>query len=126
MLLTRVFTGADGESHFEDLDIPLDASGLGAMSSRVATTGAWFRETPGSLVLDYHPAPRRQFVIFLAGIVELDCGNGEVRRFAPGDVLLADDTTGRGHVSRDVEGPRRQVFVAVADDLDVAPWRPSR
>ena len=122
MKIVRIYTGEDGESHFEDLQAPLHDSRLGSMSDWMASTGAMFRETSGSLVYDFHTAPRRQLVIALSGVVEIDCGNGEVRRLGAGDVLLADDTTGKGHISRDVEGPRRQIFVGLPDDLDLRPW----
>ena len=119
----RIYTGDDGESHFEDLEIPLAPSGYGAHSELVAAHGVIFRETPVGGALDYHTAPRRQFVITLSGVAEVECGDGSVRRFGPGDILLADDTSGRGHITREVEGPRRGLFIPLPDDLDVAQWR---
>ena len=67
-------------------------------------------------------APRRQFVIHLAGAAEIEVGDGTRRTFGAGEVLLADDTTGQGHISREVEGPRRQIFVPLADSVDVEAW----
>ena len=49
-------------------------------------------------------------------------GDGTRRTFGPGEVLLAADTTGQGHISREVEGPRRQIFVPLADSVDVLAW----
>ena len=72
---------------------------------------------------DYHCAPRRQFVIHLKGSVEIETGDGTKRRFGVGDVLLADDTTGEGHISRGVDTPREQVVIVVPDDLDLTKWR---
>ena len=72
---------------------------------------------------DYHCAPQRQFVIHLKGAGEIEVGDGTKRRFGVGDVLLADDTTGQGHISRGVETPREQVFIVMPDDLDMEPWR---
>jgi len=123
MRVTRVYTGDDGESHLEDLDVPLEDKPYGAISDWVTVTGLAFRESPDGLNIDFHVAPRRQFVVTLFGAVEIDCGNGEVRRMGAGDILLADDTTGKGHISRDVEGPRRSLFIPVADDFDPAAWR---
>ena len=54
--------------------------------------------------------------------VEIECGDGTTRRFGVGDVLLADDTTGQGHISREIEGPRLQVFVSLPADLDLSVW----
>ena len=124
MKIVRIYTGDDGESHFEDLEVPLAPSRYGALSEMVEALGVIFRVTPVGGALDYHTAPRRQFVVTLSGAVDVECGDGSVRRFGPGDIMLADDTTGRGHITREVEGPRRSLFIPVPDDLDVAQWRP--
>jgi hypothetical protein len=115
MKVTRVFTGADGESHFEDLELELrDLGAIGRLSERVGATGIVFRETDGDYDLDFHNAPRRQYVINLDGAVELEVGDGTRRTLGPGDVLLAEDTTGRGHRSRAVGGrKRRSIFVTL-------------
>ncbi len=60
----------------------------------------WFVEqTPDSADWDHHVAPRRQWVICMRGRASVTATNGDVREFGPGDVLLAEDTTGRGHLS---------------------------
>jgi quercetin dioxygenase-like cupin family protein len=61
-----------------------------------------FRVAPPGYVLDWHCAPRRQYSITLAGQAEIEVGDGTVVRVGPGDVLLAEDLTGRGHVTRAV------------------------
>ena len=121
MLVTRIHTGDDGESHFAELDLPLAVSELGAMSSPIPTRSVFLRDTSesGPEVYDFHVAPRRQLVVHLRGVTEIEVGSGERRRFGPGDVLLADDLTGRGHVSREVEGPRLQLFAVLADEADL-------
>ena len=123
MRVTRVYTGEDQQSHFEDLELPEEETQHGWFSARVPASGVVFRRTPPGGSLDFHQAPRRQFVIMLTGAVEIECGHAAVRRFAAGDVILADDTTGQGHISREIEAPRRSVFVALPDDLDVSRWR---
>ena len=72
---------------------------------------------------DYHCAPQRQFVIHLKGAVEIETGDGTTRQFGVGDVLLADDTTGQGHISRGIDTPREQVFIVLSDDFDLSQWR---
>jgi quercetin dioxygenase-like cupin family protein len=67
-----------------------------------------FREVDGDYDLDFHNAPRRQFVINLKGSVDIEIGDGTVRRLGPGDILLAEDTTGQGHKSRAVDGEARE------------------
>ena len=125
MKIVRIYTGDDNQSHFEDLEIPLAPSNYGELSEMVEAEGVIFRETPVGGSLDYHTAPRRQFVITLGGMAEVECGDGSRRRFGPGDIMLADDTTGRGHITREIEGPRRSIFIPLPEHIDPAQWRRS-
>jgi hypothetical protein len=123
MKIARIYTGADDQSHFEDLEIPLLPAAYGEESALVPATGVIFRETPVGGALDFHPAPRRQFVITLSGIGEVECGDGSRRRFGPGDIMLADDTTGQGHITREIHGPRRGIFIPLPPEFEIGPWR---
>jgi hypothetical protein len=116
MKITRVYTGDDGESHFEDIELPMvDRGGaIGRITRLQEATGILFRETDGDYDFDFHNAPRRQYVINLDASVELEVGDGSKRVLGPGDVLLAEDTTGRGHISRAVDArPRTSIFVTL-------------
>lgn len=119
MHLTRVYATPDGVSHFEDLAVPLtDAGDIGALSETFAATGVVFRTTPSDYDFDWHPAPARQLIVLLDGHIELEVGDGETRAFAGGDVLLVEDTTGRGHRTRTTDGQaRRSVFVHLPDHV---------
>ena len=115
MKITRLYTGSDGESHFEDVDISLDnVVGSQRMSKLKNATGIIFRETNGEYDLNFHNAPRRQFIITLEGQVELVVGDGTSRILGPGDILLVEDTAGRGHISRAVNNqPRKSIFITL-------------
>jgi len=115
MKITRIYTGSDNQSHFQDIDIPLKADeAAGRMSELAKATGVIFRETGGDYSYDWHNAPRRQYVIMLDGEVEIEIGDGTKRIFHTGDILLAEDTTGQGHISRAVNGkPRKSMFVTL-------------
>lgn len=115
MHITRLYTGPDGEAHFEDMDVPLADSGpIGQLSARIPATGIIFRETGSDYDYDWHNAPQRQYIIMLEGEVEIEIGDGTRRRFGPGDILLAEDTTGRGHRSRTINNqPRRSLFITL-------------
>lgn len=77
-------------------------------------TGIVMRETSGEFNIDWHRAPRRQYVNSLAGKGEIMVGDGTGRRFDPGDIMLAEDTTGQGHITRAVGNtPRISVFVTL-------------
>jgi hypothetical protein len=115
MKITRVYTGADNKSHFEDIEVELkDGGKAGFMSSLQKATGVVFRETDGSYNYDFHNAPRRQYVVNLEGEVEIEVGDGTKRLLRSGDILLAEDTTGQGHISRAVGGkPRKSLFITL-------------
>jgi len=117
MKAVRVYTGEDGASHFEDIDIELhDQGAVGRISDLWSGRGVIFREVDGDYALDYHTAPRRQFVINLKGSVEIEVGDGSTRLLGPGDILLAEDTSGQGHISRAVDGkPRTCLFVPLEE-----------
>jgi hypothetical protein len=113
MQVTRIFTGTDGRSHLEDVDVDLeDLGALGRISARWPARGVQFREVDGDYHLDLHVAPRRQLVVNLTGSVEIATGGGESRVLGPGSIVLAEDTSGEGHISRNVGGePRTCLFV---------------
>jgi hypothetical protein len=104
MKITRLYSGHDGESHFEEIEAATDKI--------QAAEGIIFRQAPPDHVQDWHPAPRRQYVITLSGQGEIEIGDGTKRRFGPGDIMLADDTTGRGHITRVVSSQPR-LYVAI-------------
>ena len=102
MKFVRVYTGSDGRSHFEQRTFEFE--GDDGYTSVEQTHGVSFAERPEGGFIDFHNAPRRQYVLYLTASVELDAGDGSTVLMAPGDVLLAEDTTGRGHTSSVKQG----------------------
>ena len=98
---TRVWADESGVSHFADAQFPLTgvevAEGVTAGAAvPVGADGFQVFCFPSGTLVDWHPAPRRQFYFILAGELEMEAGDGEVRRFGAGDVLLGEATEGRG------------------------------
>ena len=91
----RLYTGSDGESHIE----PIDLSGTPDWKAGLDTTTISFREDSPGRFVDWHPAPRRQFVIILSGQLEIGLSDGSKHVFGPGDARLVEDTTGTGHTT---------------------------
>ncbi len=113
MSLVRVYTGDDGQSHFEDLD--LLPAGVERSVAQAATTLTFSRSADGYFH-DFHNAPRRQYAIFMSGgQMEVGIGDGTVRSFGPGDAALFEDLTGQGHTARTVGGDRLSATVPLAD-----------
>ena len=99
-MIVRLYTGPDGQSHFEEVSPTFAPDAGQERSSLQATDGVSFARAQPGYFSDWHNAPRRQYVVTLAGQVEIGLGDGTVRQFNPGDVLLAEDLTGRGHTTR--------------------------
>jgi quercetin dioxygenase-like cupin family protein len=92
----RLYTGSDGQSHIEPIDLSQNPDwGKGLAAKQIS-----FQEWPVGRNLDWHPAPRRQFVIILSGQLEIGLGDGSQQVFGPGDARLVEDTTGQGHTTR--------------------------
>jgi len=102
----RVYADADGESHFEDVAVPMQAVDFAPpaapinVSAFTPAAAYGFLSSPPGWYGDWHPTPRRQIIFYLTGEVEAETSDGEVRRFRPGSITLVEDTTGTGHRSQ--------------------------
>ena len=114
-LVTRIYSDVDGESHFEDIAIPMQRSGeIGRLSDALPARAVIFREVEPSYDYDFHNAPQKQYIILLDGDIEIETSLGEKRRFRAGEVLLVEDTTGKGHKTRNIHAvKRRSVFITL-------------
>jgi hypothetical protein len=104
--VTRLFTGSDGQTHAEEIqDIRLtpDAarSGLEA-SDDIKVKGLQFARTSPGWVRDWHVAERHQYIVTLRGIGEIELAGGRKIALEPGSIVLAEDSTGKGHISRTI------------------------
>lgn len=122
MKITRMYRGNDGLSHFEDVDVALKFFDVGGMSRRMFPGHAFFRLTDPGLLIDWHTTPGKRMIIVLEGVVEVEAGHGEKRRFGPGEICLAEDVDGPGHRTTDVEGPRLSLMIDLPDDWDLKHW----
>ncbi len=111
--ITRLYSDSDGESHFEEQEIPLKSGGIiGSLSEELPAKSIVFREVAPSYDWDFHNAPQRQYIILLDGEIEIETSLGAVKRFRGGDVLLVEDTEGKGHKTRNVlPAKRKSVFI---------------
>ena len=101
--VTRLYTGSDGKTKVEEYEIPLKPQGKGTdLSATVSVKSLQFRRTNKDYDLDWHPAPNRQYVVTLSGESEIELEGGRKLRLGPGHILLAEDTTGQGHISSSI------------------------
>ena len=117
----RIWTGDDGNSLFEEgtIDLPKGERG-DVLSNKAAASSISFRETKSGGTFAPHDAPRRQLVITLAGTLEFKTAKQETFTIHPGDILLAEDTTGSGHSWRLIDNnPWRRAYVILAPNAVV-------
>ncbi|MBN8550773.1 MAG: hypothetical protein J0M12_15775, partial [Deltaproteobacteria bacterium] len=100
MRATRLFTNADGKSSFEDIEIPLERSGVEQTANLSAPASMLLNETDPGHQYDWHNAPKKQWVLTLQGEIEVQLRDGTRRRFGAGSMILAEDLTGSGHATK--------------------------
>jgi hypothetical protein len=109
MKIVRVYSDASGTSRFEHLTFE---SRPELKSLPAAAKNVNFSVWPAGHLMELHPAPRRQLVIVLDGLMEIGLEDGTSEVFGAGDVLMAEDTSGRGHTLR-IPGDKDRVAIAV-------------
>jgi quercetin dioxygenase-like cupin family protein len=127
MKIIRFVETSEGGSCFEEIDIPfpqpyVDEFGNTYHLTRPFSSSAVIADLPQGLNQDWHVAPSRQIVIVLTGRLEVEVTDGEVRRWGPGDMFMADDSAGKGHRTRIIEGPAKLFFLRLADDFRPEEW----
>jgi hypothetical protein len=122
VVITRIFTGPDGLAHAEDIELKLTDRGVSEMlkatgaefSVRPPTPGASPRNTAASSDTDpgWHTGPARQFVITLSGNSEVEVSGGVHVAAGAGHINLIEDTTGKGHITRNF-GPDDRIVLTI-------------
>jgi|GEM_PF-233498 len=123
MHFARIYTDSEGISHLEDLEVELAEVNFAPpappvqLSAYTSATQWAFFATPPGWKGDWHTTPTRQIFFYLVGQVEVELGDGTIRRFGPGDATIVEDTTGKGHRSRTVgDVTALQAVVQMPDD----------
>ena len=96
MGIFRLYTNSYGKSQIDELDLSTHPE----LTSAISTQHIFFRQWEPGHFIDWHPAPRRQYIVSLSGIVDVGLEDGTIHRFMPGDARLVEDTTGKGHTTR--------------------------
>ena len=106
--MTRIYTGPDGQSHAEEIEMKLN----GNATEMIKATGVEFSRRPPGSSNEWHTGPRRQFVITLSGRGEIEVAGGKKIAVGPGQINLIEDTTGKGHITRNL-GPEDRIAITI-------------
>jgi quercetin dioxygenase-like cupin family protein len=109
----RMWRGEDGDSLFEEGSLNLVSASRGdSVGEPVPAVELSFQETQSGGSYGWHKDPVPRFVITLSGTLEFETKSGARFTIRPGDVLLAQDSTGTGHKWKLVgEDPWRRAYV---------------
>ena len=110
VVVTRLYTGPDGQTHAEEIEVTLTGDRLNEVSEMFKVTGAEIHRAPAGKVNDWHNTPRRQYTITLSGRGEVEVAGGIRIPEGPGSISLAEDMTGKGHITR-VVGTEDRVYL---------------
>ena len=102
VFMTRLYSGPDNQTHAEEIEVKFTAGNPGEVSKMMPVTGAELRRGAAGTVSDWHRGPRRQYVITLSGRGEVEVAGGKKISLEPGHIDLVEDTTGKGHITRNM------------------------
>jgi hypothetical protein len=107
LMMTRLYTGQDGQTHFEQTEAKFTVGSNNDVYKLLAISGAELHRAAPGTVIDWHTAPRRQYVITLSGQAEIEVAGGQKFHVGPGHIDLVEDTTGKGHITRVIGSEER-------------------
>lgn len=120
----RIYADDRGESHFENVELAFQEADFVPpappvlLSSFEQATQYGFELVHPGWHGDWHPAPQRALAIYLTGQGEIEASDGEVRALGPGTVLLAEDTIGKGHITRVTGSDEMLVVILLLPQID--------
>lgn len=100
---TILLTDKDGNSYFKEATEELNPTKVGFTSHMIPVHNVFFGQGPNE-EQDLHNPAQKLFIIVLSGVMQIETSRGEIKNFSPGEVLLAEDLTGKGHKTRSLNG----------------------
>jgi Na+/melibiose symporter-like transporter len=103
--IPQVIDGPDGLSRLSTITLPrAPGSDPLSINARLTTTDTEIGLSPPGTFIDWHRVSTPRLLVVLSGTLEVGLGDGTTRLLHAGDMVLAADTTGKGHTSRSL-GP---------------------
>ena len=123
MKFIELYTGNDNKSHFKEVDAGTETvQPLGNYSKKYPVKGMMFRDFKKGASFNWHTAPQPQYIVYLDGEVEVETSSGERRTFKSGDILFANDTTGKGHITKTLTDGKSLV-ITTEDENSIPTFR---
>lgn len=100
---TILLTDKEGNSYFKEATEELTPTKVGFTSHMIPAHNVFFGKGPNK-EQDWHNPSQKLFIIVLSGVMQIETSRGEIKNFSPGEILLAEDLTGKGHKTRSLNG----------------------
>jgi hypothetical protein len=125
MRCLRIYSTADGESHFDEVEISTTSrqvhpnAAAFAVSANYAATGIRFtRIPPNAGQVDWHAVPERVLTVRLDGSARYETSDGDERHVPAGSFVLFEDTHGKGHKSQHSPEEQTVIWISLPHGLD--------
>lgn len=114
MKYIRLYSGDDEQSYFEELAMELLPAEIGKVTNAIHVSQVIFGSIEDVQEIMWHNPPCRQYIVMLKGAMEIEVGSGVKKVFHEGDILLAEDLSGQGHITRAAsDGERRYLVLPI-------------
>lgn len=106
----HIYTDSDGETHMERRQLNLERKDFSPPTPYLDVSNPQAVQTTSVLRLpvdwtaDWHPSPCRQWQYYLDGEIYFEASDGSNCTIPAGGAVLLEDTTGKGHMSRALNG----------------------
>lgn len=128
MKCLRIYATPDGESHFDEIEIPTtkrsvhpDATPFDVSASYKSSRVRITQIPAGMREVAWHTVPEKVLTVRLDGSVDYETSDGEVRHVPAGSFVLVEDTHGKGHLSRHSAEAQTVIWITLPNGFDLAP-----
>tara|TARA_R110002012_G_scaffold203651_3_gene373049 strand:+ start:1227 stop:1616 length:390 start_codon:yes stop_codon:yes gene_type:complete len=128
MKCLRIYATQDGESHFDEVELPTtkrtvhpEAVPFDVTASYPASRVRITHIPAGMREVSWHTVPEPVLTVRLDGAVTYETSDGETREVAAGSFVLVEDTHGKGHLSRHAPEAQTVIWVSLPNSFDLPP-----
>ncbi|MGJ0208819.1 hypothetical protein SD208_09910 [Ochrobactrum sp. BD67] len=128
MKCLRIYASPDGESHFDEIDLPTtkrsvhpEAVPFDVTASYPASRVRITHIPAGMREVAWHKVPEPVLTVRLDGSVEYETSDGEIRHVSAGSFVLVTDTHGKGHLSRHSPEAQTVIWISLPYGLELPP-----
>jgi hypothetical protein len=120
-----IYATPDGESHFDEVELPTTKRRVHPAAAPFDVTASYLASRvrithipAGMREVAWHTVPDPNLTVRLNGSVEYETSDGEVRQVQAGTFVLVEDTHGKGHLSRHSPEAQTVIWISLPNGLN--------